>query len=88
MTTVNKEFADNLAANAGYHNGDSDNSLGDNPRCIEITEYDNQWGGVGYGLTFEGQRNRYTASEFVINPRRYWAYVASAAIPSAPCGNA
>lgn len=76
MTTVDKEFADNLKANQGYRNGDDDNTLGDNPRCIEITEYDNAWGGVGYGLTFEGQRNRYTLSEYVMNPRCYWRYSA------------
>jgi hypothetical protein len=76
MTTVDKEFADNLAANAGYHNGDSDNSMGDNPRCVEITEYDNAYGGIGYGLTFEGRPNRYTPTEFVRNPRLYWQYAA------------
>lgn len=74
MGTVDKTFAQNIAKNNGYYNGDDDNSLGDNPRCILITEYDNAYGGVGYGLTFEGQRNVYTPSEFVRNPRRYWSY--------------
>ncbi|MFY2659247.1 hypothetical protein ACOTJ6_13075 [Achromobacter xylosoxidans] len=76
MSTVDKDFADNLKANQGYYNGDDDNSLGDNPRCVEITEYDNAYGGVGYGLTFEGQRNRYTPTEFVRNPRAYWRFSA------------
>lgn len=74
MGTVDKVFADNLVKHNGYYNGDSDNSLGDNPRCIEITQYDNAFGGVGYGLTFEGQKNVYTPSEFVGNPRCYWKY--------------
>lgn len=76
MATVSKAFADNLIANEGYFNGDSDNSLGDNPRCVEVTEYDNAFDGVAYGLTFEGERNRYEASPHVINPRRYWKYEA------------
>ena len=74
MPTVDKEFADNLKQHNGYYNGDDDNSLGDNPRCLTITEYDNAFGGVGYGLTFEGEPNRYTESEFVRNPRTYWRY--------------
>lgn len=52
MSTVDKDFADNLKANQVYYNSDTDNSLGDNPRCVEIT--DNAYSGVGYGLTFEG----------------------------------
>lgn len=76
MSTVDKAFADNIAKHGGYYNGDSDNSMGDNPRCVLITEYDNAWGGVGYGLTFEGKANRYEASEFVRNPRTYWQHAA------------
>lgn len=76
MGTVNKEFADNLVKHNGYYNGDEDNSFGDNPRCIEITEYDNQYGGKGYGLTFDdGRPNKYTPTEFVRNPKQYWKYV-------------
>jgi hypothetical protein len=74
MGTVDKAFAENIAKNDGYYNGDSNNDLGDNPRCVLITEYDNAYGGQGYGLTFEGQRNVYTPSEYVRNPRRYWSY--------------
>lgn len=73
MPTFGKADADNLVSNNGYYNGDSDNSIGDNPRCVEITEYDNAFG-VAYGITFEGQPNKYTASEFVRNPRCYWKY--------------
>ena len=74
MSTVDKAFADNLASNGGYYNGDDNNTLGDNPRVVEITEYENAWGAQAYGLTFEGQDNRYTPSEFVNNPRSYWKY--------------
>jgi hypothetical protein len=74
MSTVDKAFADNIAHHGGYFNGDADNGMGDNPRCVEIIEYDNAWGGVGYGLVFEGQRNRYIESEFVRAPRIYWRF--------------
>jgi len=76
MSTVDKAFADNIKQHNGFYNGD-DSPGPDNLRCVEITEYDNAFGGVGYGLTFDGQRNRYKASEFVGNPRRYWAYEGS-----------
>lgn len=74
MGTVDKSFADNIVKHNGYYNGDDDNTFGDNPRCIEITEYDNAFGGIGYGMTFEGQHNVYTPSEFVCNPRLYWKF--------------
>lgn len=74
MASVDKPFAENIKSNNGYFNGDEENELGDNPRCTEITRYDNAFGGVGYGLTFEGQANVYVASEFVINPSCFWKY--------------
>lgn len=75
MGTVTKEFADNLVKHNGYYNGDTDNSFGDNPRCIEITEYTNQWGRKAYGLTFDdGRPNKYIDSDYVINPKQYWKY--------------
>jgi hypothetical protein len=73
MSTVNKAFADNIVQHGGWYNGDSDNSLGDNPQCVLIVEYDNAFGGQGYGLVFDGQHNRYAASEFVRYPRVYWS---------------
>jgi hypothetical protein len=73
MATFDKSGADNLVKHQGFFNGD-DTPAPDNPRCIEITEYDNAFGGVGYGLTFEGEQNKYTPSEFVRNPRIYWKY--------------
>ena len=73
MSTVDKDLADDYARHGGWVNGDMDNTLGDNPRCVLIVEYDNAWGGQGYGLVFEGAHNRYTPSEFVRNPRDYWS---------------
>lgn len=72
MGTVDKKIADNIVKHNGWYNGDSDNSMGDNPRVIEITEYDNQFGSVSYGMTTEGRKNVYTPTEFVRNPRCYW----------------
>lgn len=34
MSTVDKDFADNIARHGGWANGDNDNTLGDNPRCV------------------------------------------------------
>lgn len=68
MSTVDKEFAENIARNGGWHN-----TYGDNPRVVLIVEYDNAWGGQGYGLVFEGKPNRYTETEYVQRPRAFWS---------------
>lgn len=77
MSTVDKAFADNIAKHGGWHNGDSDNTMGDNPQVVSIVEYDNAFDGVSYGLVFAGREGsggfgRYVESEFVRNPRIYW----------------
>jgi hypothetical protein len=72
MATVDKSFADNLVKHNGYYNGDTDNSLGDNPSCIEITQYINMAGVAAYGLTFDGEINKYEASDFITDPICYW----------------
>ena len=64
MATVNKTLADKLKANNGYYSDDT--------RVIRVVEYDNAWGGVAYGLEYEGQLGRYAASEYVRNPRVYF----------------
>lgn len=64
MATVSKDLADKLKAQGGYYV--------DDPRVVRIVEYDNAWGGVGYGLEYMGQLGRYAASEYVGNPRVYW----------------
>lgn len=62
MSTVSKEIADAIIA-------------GEFPEddAIKIVEYDNMWGGKGYGVIFRGQNpNMYAASESVRNPKIYW----------------
>lgn len=40
---------------------------------ISITQYDNAWGGKGYGVVFNGEiPTRYAASEYVKNPKQIW----------------
>lgn len=66
MPTVNKAIADRCIAGNGYYPGD-------HIRVIRVTEYDNAYGGVSYGLDYEGTLGRpYSESEFVRNPRVYW----------------
>lgn len=75
MATVDKRFADLLIAGGGWIGGDSDNSLGDNPRCIKIVEYDNAFGGKAYGAVFEHELDtgRYEReTDYVRNPVVYW----------------
>ena len=74
MATTDKIFADNLVKHNGYYNGDDNNDFGDNPRCIEITQYINMAGVAAYGLTFEGEINKYYPSEFVNDPICYWKW--------------
>lgn len=64
MATVDKELADRLVALNGQ--------FMDDPRVARIVEYDNAWGGVGYGMEYEWEVGRYSESEFVRNPRVYW----------------
>ena len=64
MATVSKEIADRIVA--GEFADDMPQS---------ITEYDNAFGGVSYGVVFAGDSpDKYCASEFVFNPRLYWAH--------------
>ena len=77
MATIDKEFADNLAKNNGFFNGDDNNDLGDNPRCIKIVKYTNAWGNDAYGAVFEGELapNRYEeVTEYVRDPHLFWVY--------------
>lgn len=63
MPTVDKELADRLVARNGRY--------ADDDPVYSIIEYDNAWGGVGYGINYT-PHNRYTESEYVRNPRVYW----------------
>ena len=64
MATVDKKLADQIKDANGYYS--------DDPRVQRIVEYDNAWGGVGYGLEYPGYSGKYSPSEFVRNPRVYW----------------
>lgn len=74
MATVDKSFADRLIKGNGWIDGNSDNSMGDNPRCTLIVEYTNAWGTRAYGLTFEGEDDlKYLRpTEYVKSPLVYW----------------
>lgn len=66
MATVNKEIADVVAKHNGWYPGDEQ-------RVVKIVEYDNAWGGVGYGLVYtDANPNLYKETEYVRNPRIYW----------------
>jgi len=72
MATIDsKEIVNSIIAHDGYYEG-----AHDEPRALKIVEYDNAFGGVSYGVVFEGEFNdpsRYEiATEFVRNPRVIW----------------
>lgn len=71
MATVNKDIADKLIAGNGRIDPED---TPDNPWAIRIVEYDNAWGGKGYGVTFEGENpHRYLQeSQYVRNPKIIW----------------
>ena len=62
MGTVDKNIADEIIS--GKYPED---------KVTLIVEYDNAFGGVSYGVVFRGNVNTYTESEFVRNPRVYYA---------------
>lgn len=64
MATVDKAMADQIKAANGYY--------ADDPRVMRIVEYDNAWGGVGYGIEYGHQIGKYSPSEYVRNPRVYF----------------
>lgn len=61
MSTVSKKIADRVIA--GEYPEDE---------WIRIVEYDDAWGGVGYGLENAHTIGKYYPSEYVRNPRIYW----------------
>lgn len=64
MGTVSKKIADDIIAGK-YADEDG--------WPVRIVEYTNAWGGLSYGVEQrEYDRWKYSASEFVINPRVYW----------------
>lgn len=67
MPTVDKKIADKIIAGNGYYHPED-------PIVTEIIEYDNAWGGQGYGITYPGQNpmTYHQESEFIRRPRIYW----------------
>ena len=62
MATVSKKLADEIVA--GKYDDD---------RPVKIVEYDNAWGGIGYGVIFYGEHlDKYRETGFVRKPRTYW----------------
>lgn len=63
MATVDKSIADRIVAGEFPEDG-----------ATRIVEYDNAFGGIGYGVTFQQDDiNKYMyPSPFVMNPRIYW----------------
>lgn len=66
MTTVDKQFADQLIALNGQYEDDRP--------IYTIVAYTNAWGGPAYGLNYiwGSDLGRYTESPFVQNPTIYW----------------
>ena len=62
MTTVSKEIADRIIA--GKYPEDE---------WTRIVEYNNAFGGIGYGCENARTEGKYSPSEYVINPRIYWS---------------
>lgn len=65
MATVSFELAHKLASNGGYYS--------DDPRVMRIIKYTNAWGKEAYGLEYERDIGKYSASEYVIDPQVYWS---------------
>lgn len=73
--TVDKEFADKIVAGNGWSEPPEDpqNPEPDNLPVVKIVEYDNLWGGKGYGCTFEDDDpQKYLTAPACRNPRVYW----------------
>lgn len=70
MATVDKKFADKAVAANGVLYPDDPFE----PPITRIVEYKNAWGGVGYGIVFEGQdQDKYMrTSEYIGDPKIYW----------------
>ena len=68
MSTVGIAQARTVREHNGVYPGDEHL-----PPIVKIIEYDNAWGGLGYGLVYSGKPNVYTPSEFVRNPRVWWS---------------
>ena len=64
MSTVDKATADKIVAGEFPEDG-----------WVRIVEYDNAWGGIGYGCETKQTLGKYSPSDYVRNPRTYWSAV-------------
>lgn len=47
----------------------------DDPRVVKIVEYVNKWGGISYGVIYQGEDLfRYKESPWVLNPQVIFQY--------------
>lgn len=65
MPTVGKAIADTIKAANGRYD--------DDPPVLRIVEYTDMGGQLAYGLEYEGQLGKYGESQYVRNPKVYWA---------------
>lgn len=75
--TNSKDWVDNMISNNGYYNGDDDNSLGDNPRCVKIVEYRNNWNTICWGAVFEDEVDKFKydlETEYIHDPKVIWEF--------------
>jgi len=77
MSTINsRDMVDNIIKHNGFYNGD-DTIAPDNPRCVKIVQYDNAWGGIGYGIVFETYPDKTMYDRvtlYIKNPKTIWEY--------------
>jgi hypothetical protein len=66
MATINsREIVDEIIKGDGYYPGDT--------RVVKIVAYQNQWGGLSYGLIYEGDDPmRYHNAPACHNPLTLW----------------
>ena len=67
MPTVNAVIAGKIIKHNGMYHGDR-------VRVVRVTEYENNWGGLSYGLDYEDHRPSYAESQYIHNPRVIWEY--------------
>ncbi len=66
MASVHEALAREIIANNGHYH--------DDPVVVQVIKYENAWGGESWAILYEQdvKSNRYTPSEYVINPEVVW----------------
>lgn len=65
--TVGRDLAALIKFNRGVHPGFEHEG-----KIEMIVEFESLYGGLAYGLVYEGEQNIFEKSEIVGNPRIYW----------------